>query len=125
MLRVHTKKFGTLAILCLRGRIVTGETVALRKAMHAQTGLSAIVLDFARVSTIDAGGLGVMLELREQTESKGIEFKLINVTKPVSRMLEITRLNSVFEITSGAEVLSQLRLAGRRQGWGLSLAPSC
>ena len=106
MLKVHTKNLGTVAILCLQGRVVSGETAALRKAVHSQSGASALVLDLARVSTIDAGGLGVMLELREQTQSKGIEFRLVNVTKLVRRVLEITRLNSVFEITSGAEILS-------------------
>jgi anti-sigma B factor antagonist len=106
MLKVHTKNMGTVAILCLQGRVVSGETAALRKAVHSQSGVSALVLDLARVSTIDAGGLGVMLELREQTQSKGIEFRLINVTKLVRRVLEITRLNSVFTVTSGAEIWS-------------------
>jgi len=106
MLRVHAKNLVSVAILCLQGRMVRGETAALRNAVHSQSEVSAVVLDLARVSTIDAGGLGVMLELREQAQSKGIAFKLINVTKLVSRLLEITRLNSVFEITSAAEVLS-------------------
>ena len=106
MLRVHAKNLGSVAILCLQGRMVRGENAALRNAVHSQSEVSAVVLDLARVSTIDAGGFGVMLELREQTQSKGIAFKLINVTKLVSRLLEITHLNSVFEITSAAEVLS-------------------
>jgi len=106
MLRVHAKNLGSVAILCLQGRMVREETATLRSYVDSQSEVSAVVLDLARVSTIDAGGLGVMLELREQTESKGIAFKLINVTKLVSRLLEITRLSSVFEITSAAEVLS-------------------
>jgi len=106
MLKVHAKNIGTVAILCLQGQIVTGEAAALRNAVHSQSRISALILDLARVSTIDAGGLGVMLELREQTQSKGIDFKLMNVTKLVSGVLEITRLNSVFEVTSGAEILS-------------------
>jgi anti-anti-sigma factor len=57
----------------------------------------------ARVTTIDAGGLGAMLELHEQTESRGIRFELMNVTKRISRVLEITRLNSVFRITAGVD----------------------
>jgi len=47
--------------------------------------------------------LGVMLELREQAESKGIRFELMNLTKQISRVLEVTRLDSVFEVTSGVE----------------------
>ena len=103
MLKVHVKRLGSIAIVCLQGRIVRGETDALRAAVNSQTNASAIVLDLARVSTIDARGLGLMLELREETQSKGIEFKLINVTNLVRRVLEITRLDSVFETTSPAE----------------------
>ena len=106
MLKVHAKNLGTVAILCLQGRIVTGETAPLRKAVDSQSDVSAVILDLARVSTVDAGGLGMMLDLREQTQSRGIDFKLMNVSKLVSRLLEITRLNSVFEVTSGAAVLS-------------------
>ena len=106
MLKVHAKNLGTVAILCLQGRVVRSETAALRNAVGSHSDANAVVLDLAKVSAIDAGGLGVMLELREQAQSKGIEFRLINVTKLVSRILEITRLDSVFEVTSGAEILS-------------------
>jgi anti-anti-sigma factor len=61
------------------------------------------VLDLSRVSIVDARGLGAMLELREQAQSKGISFKLMNVGKLVGRVLEVTRLDSVFEVTSGVE----------------------
>lgn len=106
MLKVHAKNLETVAILCLQGRIVIGETEILREAVHSQaavSGVSAVLLDLARVTTVDAHGLGVMLELREQAEAKGIRFELINLTKWVSRVLEITRLDSVFHITSGVE----------------------
>ena len=108
MLRVYAKKLGTVAIVCLQGRIVNGETAALRDVVDSQSNVSAVVLDLGRVSTIDAAGLGVMLELRERTQSRGIAFKLMNITKLVSRVLEITRLNSVFEVTSGTEILSMV-----------------
>ena len=105
MLKVHARNLGNVAILCLQGRIVNGETAPLRNAVHSQSEVSAVVLDLGRVSAVDAGGLGVMLELRAQTESKGIGFKLMNVTKLISSVLEVTRLDSVFEVTSGAELL--------------------
>ena len=111
MLRVYAKKLGTVAIVCLQGRIVNGETAALRDAVDSQSNVSAVVLDLGRVSTIDAAGLGVLLELRERTQLRGIDFKLMNMTKLVSRVLEITRLNSVFEITSGAEILLTVSLS--------------
>jgi anti-anti-sigma factor len=122
MLKVHAKKLGTVAILCLQGRIVRGETAALRNAVQAQSSVGTIILDLTRVTAIDAGGLGVMLQLREQAQEKGIDLKLMNVTKLVNRLLEITRLNSVFQVTSGAEVLSTV---SRDRPASLVQLPSC
>ena len=101
MLKVHTTKFGSVALVFVEGKIVRGETDALRNAVLGHVDISVIVLDLARVNTIDAGGLGVMLELREETESKGIEFRLQHVTQLVRRILEITKLDSVFNISGG------------------------
>ena len=103
MLKVNAKKLGTVAVLCLQGQIVTGETEILRNAVQFLSGVKAIKLDLARVTTIDAGGLGVMLALREQVESKGIRFELMNVNKQIRTVLELTRLDTVFLITSGVE----------------------
>jgi anti-anti-sigma factor len=105
MLKVHAKKLGNVAILCLEGQIVTGETATLRRAVDSQSNVSAVVLDLRRVSIIDAGGLGALLELRSQSESRGVRLKLRNVTKLVGRVLAVTCLDSVFEVTSGEEVL--------------------
>ena len=111
MLKVYPKNLGTVTILCLQGRLVNGETEALRNAVESASKTDAIVLDLARVSTIDARGLGVMLELREVAHAKGIDFRIMNVTKLVSMVFEITCLNSVFEICSEAEVLSKVPVA--------------
>jgi len=114
MLKVHSRNLGNVAFLCMQGQIVNGETDVLRNAVRSQSDVSTVVLDLARVSTVDARGLGVMLELREQVQSKGIGFKLMNVSKLVSSVLEVTRLDSVFEITSGVEffpAVSRRRLA--------------
>jgi anti-anti-sigma factor len=109
MLQIQARKLGTVAVLCLDGQIVTGETEILRDAVlslsEALTDVSAVILDLARVATVDAGGLGVLLVLREQLQSRGIRFELMNVNKWVSRVLELTRLDSVFRITSGVEYL--------------------
>ena len=114
MLSVQTRNLGNVTILCLQGRIVNGEKASLRQAMDSLR-TSVVVLDLTRVTAIDASGLGLMLELRKQTESRGMRFKLMNVTKLVTQVLEVTRLDSVFEITSGVELLpaiSRARLAG-------------
>ena len=108
MLKVNAKNLGTVTVLCLQGQIVIGDTETLRNSVQSLSETSAVILDLARVSTVDAHGLGVMLELRQQTKEKGIRFELMNVSKPMSRVLEITRLDSVFQITSGVEFFPQV-----------------
>lgn len=103
MLKIHAKNLGKVTILALQGGIVTGETEILRRIVESLSQRNAVILDLARVSRIDAHGLGVMLELRQQTVAKGIRFELMNVSKPLSMVLEMTRLDSVFPITSGVE----------------------
>ncbi len=126
MLKVHARNLGNVAFLCMQGQIVTGETETLRKAVllqsEAQSDVSTVVLDLTRVSMVDAGGLGAMLELREQVQSKGIGFKLMNVSQQVGRVLEITRLDSVFEVTSGVEFFPAV---SRRQAASVMQFASC
>jgi anti-anti-sigma factor len=104
MLEVQAKKLENVAILCLKGQVVNGETEILRNVVHSLSEVSAIIVDLAGVTTIDAGGLGVMLELRAYAESKGIRFELMNVSKWIGRVLEVTRLDTVFRITSWVEI---------------------
>ena len=122
MLNVHAKKLGTVAVLFLQGQIVNGETEILRSAVQSLSEVSAVKLDLARVTTIDAHGLGVLLALREQAESKGIRFELMNVTKQVSRVLELTRLDSVFQITAGVEFFPAV---SRRRRASVAALASC
>lgn len=110
MLKVYSRNLGDAAVLSLEGRLVSGETQSLRDAVRSQTKVSAIVLDLSRVTAIDARGLGVMIELRRQTALDGVRFKLMNVNKFTSRVLEVTRLNSVFEIITKAEAAISPRI---------------
>jgi anti-anti-sigma factor len=100
MPKVHIQTLGDVTILRLRGRIAIEETTPLRNAVLSQANASVMVLDFARVNGIDARGLGVLLELREWTQSKGIEFRLTNVTRLVQQVLKITRLDSIFDTST-------------------------
>ena len=103
MLKVRTKSFGTATVLGLEGQIVNGETEILRNLVQSLSEPSAVILDLARVSTVDAHGLGVLSEMRERMLEKGVAFELMNVSNQMMRVLEIAHLDSVFEITSGLE----------------------
>lgn len=98
MLKVHAKKLNSVEIFSLEGQIITGDTDTLRSAVELASDTSDIILDLANVSVVDAHGLGVLLQLREQTLASGTHFELINVNENLSRVFEITRLDTVFKI---------------------------
>jgi anti-anti-sigma factor len=106
MLNVDVEKLGDVHVLHIQGRIVYGvATTTVREAVFAQANASMVVLDLAQVVLIDAGGLGALLELREWTQSKGIQFRLMNIRKLVQQVFEITRLDTVFEISTRERML--------------------
>lgn len=115
MLKIQTRNLGEVAVVSVQGRIVNGETASLREAVgievaaRPQSRGRAIVLDLARVSAVDASGLGLMLELREIAERSGIRLKLANASSFVRRVFEVTRLDSVFELSNAKEPLPAIR----------------
>jgi anti-anti-sigma factor len=98
MLNTTAQKLGDSTVLRCQGRIVIGDAYGiLRNAVLCQTHSRTLVLDLAQVDRIDAGGLGVLLGLREWAYSHAIRFQLMNVMKQVQFVLELTRLDRVFE----------------------------
>jgi anti-anti-sigma factor len=115
MLKVHAENLGRVCVLHFEGRIVIGEAIAtLRKAVLAQAEASAVVFDLAHVELIDARGLGLLLELRAWTQLKGIELRLVNVNQIVQHVLEITRLDTVFEMSPQESVREKIPSLPRR-----------
>ena len=110
MLNVTVQNLGDASVLHCRGRILFGNT-NLYKAAVSQKGAGMLVLDLAQVGDVDAGGLGILLELRTWASANGIELRLLNVTRAVQRVLESTRLNSIFEVCSVAEMFHLLARA--------------
>ena len=103
MLKVQAKNLGPVAVLQLEGQIVNGETEVLQNVVRCLSATSVVKLDLGCVTTVDARGLGAMLELREQAEAKGIRLELMNVTKRIGTLLKLTRLDTVFQIATGVE----------------------
>jgi len=105
MLKVHAKRLDAVEVLSLEGQIINGDTEVLRNVVQLadKHATREIILDLSNVSIVDAHGLGVLLQLREQTLANGIHFELRNASKSLYRIFEITRLDTVFEITPRVE----------------------
>jgi anti-sigma B factor antagonist len=112
MLKITVQKLGGTSVLRCHSRIVAGDAGSiLRKTVLSQRHTRMLVLDLARVDRIDAAGLGVLLGLRESARSRAITFKLMNATKRVEEILELTHLQRVFEFCSVRELFCLLHRA--------------
>lgn len=111
MLKVHAKKWDRVEVLCLEGQIVNGDTDILRSIVQSASATSDIILDLSDVSVVDAHGLGVLLQLREQTLAKGAHLELLNVSDHLYRIFEITRLNTVFKLDRDVQLFPHVAAA--------------
>ena len=112
MLNATAQKLGDSTVLRCQGRIVIGDAYAiLREAVLRQTHTRTLILDLAQVDRIDAGGLGVLLGLREWACSHAIRFQLMNVINQVEHVLELTKLDRVLEFCSVEDMLQLLNFA--------------
>jgi anti-anti-sigma factor len=100
MLGVMSENLGNTVIFRCSGRIVAGEEAwTLYNTVISQQDKRAIVLDLTAVSRIDAGGLGVLLALRQWARVGGVKLQLIP-SKAVQELLDVAQLGSLFEIYS-------------------------
>jgi|SRR5882724_9346909 len=118
MFKVTVQELGDARVFRCQGRIVIGDAYStLRNAVLSQTHARMLVLDLAQVDRIDAGGLGVLLDVRAWARSGGIVFKLMNVTKKVEEILELTHLQPVFEFCSVRDLFCLLHRAASVPSW--------
>jgi anti-anti-sigma factor len=109
MLKATLQKIRHTTIVRCQGRIIVGENfAALRNAAMRHSSTDMVVLDLAGVRRVDAGGLGVLLDLRQWAEANSIRFKLMNVMPKVQRILKLTKLDRVFEFWSARDMFDLL-----------------
>jgi anti-sigma B factor antagonist len=105
-LHVVEKVIGGLMVLDLRGRITLGpETEIIRNKVKnvIETGHKRVILDLGGVSYIDSAGLSTLITCYISARKAGGEVKLLNLTKFVRDLLQITRLSTVFETYDNLE----------------------
>jgi anti-sigma B factor antagonist len=98
-LSLDTREVGRVTVVQCNGRIVAGrESDALRA--HVTWLLRdrrSIVLDLREVGFIDSSGLGTMVRALTTTRQAHGDLKLCNVPEFVRKVLEMSRLTSVFD----------------------------
>lgn len=103
---IDMEQTGDVAVLQCAGRMVRDQALSLLKdAVTSLSQLRVVVLDLSEVEILDAGGLGVLVSLHNWAGVNGIQLKLVNPSKRVRQMLELTRLTSVLHISSVEDVI--------------------
>ena len=104
-----------VAVVRCSGRLVRGTALdEFRRRIEQLEHVRVLVLDLSEVDQLDAGGLGNLLLVRRWARQHSVQMKLVNPCPFVLRVLEATRLTSVFEISSLEEALCILQAPGDR-----------
>jgi anti-sigma B factor antagonist len=105
LLSLDTRQVGRVTIVRCQGRIVAGkESDSLRS--HISNLLQdrrSIVLHLGDVGFVDSSGLGTMVRAHASTRQARGDLKLCNVPDHFRKVLEMTRLASVFDLHESEE----------------------
>ena len=100
-LKSSTRQVDGVTILDLSGRITLGEgSVVLRDTIREVLGKGEkkILLNLGDVTYIDSSGIGELVSAFTAVRKEGGELKLLNLTKKVHDLLQITKLYTVFDV---------------------------
>ena len=87
-------------IVRLPARLAMADAPGARKAIRqlVDAGRKHIVLDLAKVTFVDSSGLSVLVSAMDATRAAGGDVVLLKPSPTVRSLIELTRLQQVFEI---------------------------
>lgn len=94
---------GPVTVLDLSGRITLGEGSALlRKTVRQllEENRTLLLLNLGDVDYIDSSGIGELVSAYTAARGRGGDMKLLNLTRKVRDLLQITKLYTVFDVHS-------------------------
>ena len=100
-MKASSRKVDGVVIIDLSGRITLGEgAVVLRDTVKeiSSRGEKKILLNLGDVTYIDSSGIGELVSAFTSVKNAGGELKLLNLTKKVHDLLQITKLYTVFDV---------------------------
>jgi anti-anti-sigma factor len=120
-LRYQVECLHDVAVVRCAGRMVRGRALdEFRRGIERIEHLRMLVVDLSEVDHLDAGGLGALLMVRCWSRMNGVQMKLVNPSGFLMKVLEATRLTSVFEISSLEEALCILQASGDRPHYAVA-----
>ena len=99
--KLNTRQVGDVSVVDVAGRITLGEgSSALRDTLREMVNKNQkkILLNLGEVSYIDSSGIGELVSAFTTVTNNGGQLKLLNLTKRVKDLLQITKLYTVFDV---------------------------
>ena len=100
-MEIVEQRVGDVTILRLKGRLELDDgDVILRSHVDGlvQQGRVNVVLDMTDVTRMDSAGIGMLVGKYMTVKNRGGMLRLLHLTDRTSRLLHVTRLETVFEI---------------------------
>ena len=97
------RQAGDIAVVDFSGKITLGEgSATLRRMIRelVENGQRKILLNLYDVDYIDSAGIGELVATYTHVRNANGELKILNLTKRVHDILQITRLVTVFDVQS-------------------------
>lgn len=99
-MRANVRQMGNVSIIDLSGRITIGEgDVIMREKVNevVDQGQNNIILNLTKVTYMDSAGIGELVACLKRVKEKGGMIKLLNASGKVYDLLQLTKLEDVFE----------------------------
>ena len=99
-MKATVRNVGHVAIVDLSGKITIGEgDVVLRERVHEllEGGQKHVLLNLEKVSYMDSAGIGELVACYKRAKEKEGTVKLLNPSGKVYDLLQLTKLEEVFE----------------------------
>jgi anti-sigma B factor antagonist len=97
---------GGVTIITVRGDLVIGDAeTSFKKAVTRllEEGRVNLLIDLSSVGFLDSSGLGALVRALTNTQKEGGQTKLLNAGPQIRKLLQMTKLDSVFEIHEDME----------------------
>jgi anti-sigma B factor antagonist len=98
-------KQGEVVVVEVEGQLIVGNRNEFKQKVldELERGARKVLIDFARTGYIDSSGLGVLVTLSRRIREEGGELRLANLNDDLKTLFELTKLDTLFQISDTKE----------------------
>ncbi len=103
---LETRDDGSVTIVTVTGDLVIGDAETnFKKTVTRllEEGRVNLLVDLSAVGFLDSSGLGALVRALTNSQKEGGQTKLLNAGPQIRKLLQMTKLDSVFEIHEDME----------------------